>query len=187
MAVYKLSLYPSGPVADDARQQVLDTLRQIGFIGERIEAPGEPRYLLGEQFLSQVTFLGCSPHIEVTPPAEVAEIPAAAEAGKFCHVTVTRLEQPRRRIDPTARPRCPACRKSVGLKALSVTDGPLECPKCGAANPVADWNWRNLAAEADLFVDVWGVFTSEAVPNDAVLQALAAGTGASWSYFYVKD
>jgi predicted RNA-binding Zn-ribbon protein involved in translation (DUF1610 family) len=190
MSVYKLVLYPQLDDAVEITEQqlkaLIQTLRQIGFIDpERVlEVDGSLRYLLGDACLSQLTFLGCSPHIELEPPAVDAE--EAARRGAFCHLTVTRFDEPRWRVDPTARPRCPACRATVASAELSIQDE-LTCPRCGETRVADSWNWRNLAGRSRLFLDIWGVFTSEAVPNPPLLQALAAAVEAEWKYFYVKD
>lgn len=189
MAVYKLALYPELAAEQYISEQQIDglieQLRALRFLDEReIQVDGVTRYLLGEACMSQLTFLGCSPFIELDPPAENAE--EAARQGKFCHLTVSCFDEPRWRVDPTARPRCPACRKSVKQQELLIADA-ITCPNCNATSPAMDWQWRSLAGRGSLFVDIWGVFTSEAVPNPPLLEALASVTSTPWKYFYVKD
>jgi hypothetical protein len=53
-------------------------LRQIGLIGDSIMVDGESRYQAGEHFLDSISFLGCSPYIELEP---------GADDTPFCHVS----------------------------------------------------------------------------------------------------
>jgi len=184
--VHKLVLYPQPAAGQNLSEQpILDVLLASDFLDGRIlEVDGEPRYLLGEACLTELTFLGCSPHIELDPPRQETE--QAAREGRFCHLTLQSYTQPVWRIDPTARPRCPGCRQPMPAPARVGSDT-LACPACGEANPAADWRWRNLAGRACLFVDIWGVFTAEAVPNRSLIDRLESATGVKWAYFYVKD
>ena len=64
---------------------IVTALQKTGFLGPKWHSPeavsGE-RYLIGESFLSQVTFLGCAPAIELEP---IADQPGSTE---FCHIEI---------------------------------------------------------------------------------------------------
>ncbi len=189
MAVYKLVLAPR--LADNqmvsAAQQaaLIDSMRAERFLSpNELKVDGITRYLLGDACMSQLTFLGCSPYIELDPPTEDPE--AAARQGKFCHLTISQFDTPVWRVDPTAKPRCPCCRKASRQQDLLITDH-LACPQCHEISLAKDWHWRSLAGRGRFFLDIWGVFTSEAVPNPEFLNALATVTESEWHYFYVKD
>jgi hypothetical protein len=61
----------------DSRELAAD-LTSIELIGDRISVAGEQRFLAGEHFLDSISFLGCSPYIELTP---------TADDRPFCHVS----------------------------------------------------------------------------------------------------
>jgi hypothetical protein len=59
-------------------------LAALGLIGEAIQVDDEARFLVGDRFFQALSFLGCSPYIEITP----------GEDGRpFCHVSVEVFDQ----------------------------------------------------------------------------------------------
>jgi hypothetical protein len=60
----------------------------------------------------------------------------------------------------------------------------MACGHCHADSPFWKWNWRQTAGVARLFVDIWGIYPSEAVPGDTLLHTLATLTGSPWVWFY---
>jgi hypothetical protein len=188
MPIPKLILHPVDPSAAAAPAAVVAKLRDIGLIAEAAGRPAEPALGVGEAFLSLVSFLGCSP--------------AVATASRFdgdtayCHV---RLGGPTpaaryRGDDRAPTPRCPRCRADVADRDAVLRSWQADpagyrwrCPACGAALPVHEINWRQAAGFARLFVEVWNVHPSEAVPGERLLGALGELTGGPWTYFYSRD
>ena len=72
-----LVLYPVVPDLIIAQHQLLELLTEIGLVGDSLDKNGT-YFTTGEQFLSHICFLGCSPSIELEPLADQV----------FCYVRV---------------------------------------------------------------------------------------------------
>ena len=188
MPVSRLVIYP-----DDSnfipgnRNDIQQAMAELQFIGEALPASDESlRFLIGEQFLNFVTFLGCSPAIEIEPPADGSE--------DFCHIHISPLYQHPEFVTDAAGngPRCPHCRYEEkhwqGLVAQWQSDSSVQfqCPECQQNTDVLKLNWRKSAIAAHVFVEVYSVFPNEAVLADKVLTALSQATGTEWKYFYSR-
>ena len=141
-------------------------------------------FLVGDRFLQLITFMGCSPHIELEPPAK--------GSNDFCHVLIHACDAPRLWTGTNTRPpRCPACRKVIDIQVTALLRHraalPVVCNHCGANHPVDALRWRRDAGFGRVFVEVRSVFPAEAVPVESLLRALAATTGCRWDYFYVTS
>jgi hypothetical protein len=170
-------------------------LQAIGLIGLPREVNKRTFYPTGDRFLQLVSFLGCSPHIELDPPADPARLAADSAAGKFCHVYLTRSETLQFRSDPrTPTPRCPHCRAEVpDWQSLiqswqrNPANGDWHCPHCGATGPITGLSFRKSAGFGRIFLEIIGIYPSEAVPSDALLNTLEALTHGRWSALYLHD
>lgn len=196
MSVNKLVLLPRDPEATLADTTPLQrSLSACGLIGEALEHAGDRCYATGDHFLQLVTFLGCSPTIELDPPANPGLLEAALRNGEFCHVRLHTGAAMRFRADPATRPpRCPACRAPVtdwqaviekGLQAGG--DTPWQCPTCEKPSPVTALDFRKTAGCGRIFVDICGIYPSEAVPCDALLETLGQVSGGPWYHIYIKE
>lgn len=70
-----LVLYPVGPELVVPQPQLFELLSELGLAGEALQ---NECFAVGEQFLSHVCFLGCSPAIELEPQPDQA----------FCYIRV---------------------------------------------------------------------------------------------------
>jgi hypothetical protein len=184
----RLILTPEDPHAlPDNLPAILAGLREIGFIGDEI--PGETaRYQLGEQFLQLVTFMGCSPFVELAPGD--GETP-------YCHLSVLGPFDTPRLLDGknTTPPRCGVCRKRLNDWRGALDRwregeaAPLApCPHCGHRQDPVTLNWRESAGWGRLFLCVENIFPQEAVPTQALLNQLQSTTPSlPWHYFYQQD
>ena len=197
MAVHKLVLCPT-----HVDQGVVDTttlviaLRSIGLLGVPAcyDLPGAFR--VGEQFLQLVSFLGCSPAIELEPPLDPEECARVCASGKLCHVRIPVPDQ-RIRFRGDSRlptPRCPHCRKAIEFwpellarwrSEPQASD--WECRICSYQGRLFDLNFRQRGAFARCFVDIWGIHPAEAVPDESLLSSLAGLSGGEWKYLYLQD
>lgn len=195
MPAHKLLLHPQDidfhlPVRDLAAP-----LQAIGLIGPPRQL-GEGRfYPVGEHFLHLVTFLGCSPAIELDPPAEPDRLASASASGAFCHVLLESGTRPRLRHDPRTPPaRCPHCREPLpnwtGLCASARLD-PVhtvwKCPACGHSGDFTRLRLRKSAAVASCWVEIRGIYPSEAVAGDTLLHTLHALGGGHWQTVYLQE
>ncbi|MCU0934638.1 MAG: CpXC domain-containing protein [Gammaproteobacteria bacterium] len=187
---YALVLHPEDPTVQPSSWQALgEALIAVGLAGPELPCADGPRLLAGPRFLDLLTFLGCSPYVEVVPPTGVAD-PCQALA-RFCHLRVAPFsaEPSLRRSRQGPAPRCPRCRAPVegeptDLGAAVRTGTDWVCPHCGRASPTHALDWRQSAGAGQAFLEVWGIHPGEAVPGDELLAALAQLTGGPWRWFY---
>ena len=86
MSVYKMLLCPvESDCGEFTSAALAGTLAEAGLIGPPISLPRETIYPTGGHFLRLVTFLGCSPRVELDPPADPAQIETHSRESRFCH------------------------------------------------------------------------------------------------------
>lgn len=179
-----LVLFPVEPDAVLSQAVLTGVLQAQGVIGDELEPD---YYKIGEQFLSLICFLGCSPFIELEPQKDKP----------FCYVQVPdAAAQPLFMAGRNVKvPRCPACKtpyKELVEQLLAVTavgDDVLAertCRECGTAFLPAERNWRKSAVFARTRIVIGNIHESEAVPDAALMQALAAASGVEWQYAYLR-
>ena len=181
MSVGSLFLHPADAGLQVSLDRLTSYLQQTGFSGEPI-AGLQDATTIGDRFLQLVTFMGCSPHIELQPRWPGDE--------DFCHIRLHRFPEPVLLVGSNTRPpRCPGCRKAAGKDPVAFTglhaDAGVTCANCGETHRFTALDWRRSAGLASIFVEVRSVFPGEAVPVDALLNGLAKETGGSWRYFYL--
>ncbi len=162
------------------RAALISALQQGGLIADRWQ--GE-RYLIGDAFLSLVTFMGCAPAIELQP---LAQHPDSTD---FCHIEFMPLH---------AQPvfmagsdhlisRCPHCRQRHANWASIPASLTHACDKCGVASHLAEYDWKHEAGCGRFFIALHGIYPHEAIPTPGLLQLLQQHTGTEWNYFYMQD
>lgn len=166
---------------------VVACLRETGFVGRPLDVGNLDVFLVGDNFLQLITFMGCSPHIELEPPGD---------GGSFCHI---RLIGPLpdlqlMRGENTQPPRCVQCRGRLSDWQEQVAGWcahpercDVLCPRCGHRQRPVELGWRRNAGFGRLFVAVEDIFPGEAVPVPSFLQGLQKTTGVVWNYFYIRD
>ena len=197
MPVHKLLLCPvdpDSPAIDST--DLADRLQAIGLAGNAVSPGTEAIYPTGERFLQLVTFLGCSPAIELDLPDDPAERLAACAAGQVCHIRISQTGSGLRfRADSrVAPPRCPACRQAIDNWETRIAawrsnpaDSGWQCSHCAHQGRVFDLNFRKSAGFGHTFIEIWGIHPSEAVPVTILLDALEDLSGCKWKTLYVKD
>lgn len=165
------------------RSILIASLRQADFIAQEMTFSGDTHYHPGEKFLSLLTFLGCSPVIDMGEPGKTGE--------GFTHIGFEGpLEQPRFVSGNNLKtPRCPDCGHRFE-NWQSLVSAPwshtFSCPGCNRQLTAPQLRWRKCAGFGRLFIKVWGVFESEAVPSPELLALLERLSGHSWQHFYVR-
>jgi hypothetical protein len=167
--------------------QMERVLLEVGLIGKAWGEASEQRYLIGERFLQLVTFLGCSPAIELEPHAH--------SDAKFCHIGISALyPSPRFMADTQGvLPRCPHCRKRFEDWQSAIQlwrDNPAyqaQCPSCQTSLSPTELDWRQSAGFGRVFISIFNIYPREAIPTEAVLQTLGEATNQTWNYFYLRE
>ena len=197
MATHKLLLHPADPQCPSVETDVLvKSLQSIGLIGEPVRLKTETIYPAGEQFLQLITFLGCSPMIELQLPADAESREAGSRDGRFCHVSLTGSggELQFRADAHKTEARCPSCRKPAPqwqerLHAWQADQQQLHwtCTVCDYTGQITDLNFRKHAGFGRNFIEIRGIYPSEAIPGEALLASLQALTGCNWNTLYIKE
>jgi hypothetical protein len=182
----RLILFPSSPdTAVPESGHWRNALRDIGLIGDVLPALGTGCFRAGPEFLSCITFLGCSPALDLgfdesggdeSPNRYYIELPPTADVPVM-------IGQPAR------APRCPHCRSElVDWEASPTTNvlAELACPQCGQSTVLYRWQWRHQVGFARFWIDIRGVHEGEAVPTDSFLSRLENLTGVVWNYAYSR-
>jgi len=183
-----LYLAPSDfAVKPDNIPQLIEKLQQIGLLGDTFDYGGQTHFRPGEEFITLITFLGCSPVISLGEPGKTGE--------EFCHIGIEGpLEQPRFIAGDNIKiPRCPHCGHRFDPWGPLIEDWEQNagkqqwaCPECGNTISAPQLRWRKCAGFGHFFIKIWGIFESEAVPNPNLLSVLEKHTGSPWQHFYVR-
>jgi hypothetical protein len=175
---------PPGSVPDASLMERL--LLKIGMIGPAY-AGKELGFLVGEHFLQLVTFMGCSPYLQLEPPVD--------GSSRFCHIHLLGpYPHPRLLHGANTRPpRCPGCRKRIAGWQEKLTrwernpaEANIECPHCRRHSTPLELDWQRNAGVSRFFIRITEVFPGEAVPVPALLEQLK-GAGGEWDYFYITS
>ena len=89
---------------------------------------------------------------------------------------------------------CPRCRKpephwKPALQAWQQgKQGPeWECQSCGFRGSLSDLVFRKSAGFGRTFLEIRGIYPSEAVPGSVLLDTLASLTGGPWTTIYLRE
>lgn len=163
-------------------------LQERQFLGMSIAAGPAQRYLAGESFLQNISFMGCSPAIEFAPPDTN---PASVE--KFTHIRFSEIYPDIHFCYDLrqSKPRCLQCRARLdnwysqfahGISAQQT----LRCSRCDNQAQLMQLPWRRTAGFGRFFIQILNIYPQEAVPTDAFLAQLSRYTATQWDYFYVS-
>lgn len=161
-------------------------LAEENFLGEVTDFHGERHFFPGDEFMMLITFMGCSPMIATGEMDKDGE--------QYCHITIEGpLEQPHYIIGDNVKiPRCPGCgHRFEDYPSLldswqSSSTEVFDCPDCNRELDVTQLRWRKCAGFGRLFIKIWGVFESEAVPSPNLISLLKRHTGLEWHHFYIR-
>lgn len=186
-AEFKLYLCPVDPELKSSAASLLDCLRSLEFIDDEINAEkgnNVKRYKAGDEFLSLICFMGCSPNIELEPQADspycYVEIPEQAELQFFSGVHTKVVN-------------CPECKKPQPELVQRLNDIDCEsmrrqtCTLCGQHINLEKINWRKSAFAASSWILIGNIYEAEAVPDEKLLVALQQVTGCEWKYAYIRN
>ena len=169
----------------ESTSNVVKALLRIGFIGEKWQSPesvvGE-RYIIGESFLSLVTFMGCAPAIELEPLTD------EPESTEFCHIEIEDIKSNVEFIQGSEHiiSRCPHCRQRHADWKVIPENLSYACDKCKVESHLSEYDWKNTAGAGRFFISLHGIYPQEALPTANLLQTLEKISGTDWTYFYIQ-
>jgi len=135
-------------------------------------------FLAGKQFSQLIMFMGCAPKIVLEPSKE------DIQDANFVAIHLFESFQ-QGKFYPGKLPfnfRCPSCQQNQEINVAEMT-----CTVCHHQFDSAKQNWRQKAGYSQLFIEVMGIFESEAIPADKLLKGLENLTGIKWLYFYANE
>jgi hypothetical protein len=187
--IYKLVLHPkSSEFALSSWEGVITRLQEAEFLEKPVDQDNDKRFLVGERFLQYVTFMGCSPSVELSPPADGSL--------DFCHVRLsdTYVKPQFRCATQNVFARCPRCGKrithwqqavSAWLSDSSAVN--FQCDKCAARVSLYQLGWRHTAGFARKFMDIYSIYPQEGIPTDQLLVLMETQTKTPWDYFFTDQ
>jgi len=180
MNISKLIFFPESTSAKDTSTKILNASAQYKFINS--ENHETNHYLPGEHFLNLITFLGCSPNINLHP----------AEGENHCYISLIEHTEEVKCVGYTltAKPKCPACKKRITdweLTDLKSPENFCTCDKCQHKTVYADLNWKNECGFARFGFTVNNIYPHEAVPSEQLLDILQRASGYKWQYCYTNN
>jgi len=160
----------------DDISEITISLRNAGLIAGNIP-DRDQSYFVGDNFLEQIAFMGCSPNITLTPQDN---------PDKFCFIRlITSQEISALTSTHSHAPLCPYCKKAEKNWSNIMTNTTLACTFCGVITPPWNYNWRKSAGFGRFFIEITEIYPKEAVPQQGLLSSLKQHHGTSWSYFYL--
>jgi hypothetical protein len=172
-----LIIHPNDPEwSPDKTATIISSLKDIELIAEAL--PNEKHaYMVGEHFLEQISFMGCSPNINLVPQDN---------AEKFCCIKlITKPGITALTSQHTHAPHCPHCKKPEKNWSDTITDTSLLCSSCGQTSSPWHYNWRKSAGFGHFFIEITEIYPKEAIPQPELLSSLEQRHGTSWAYFYL--
>ena len=185
MNISKLIFSPKSTDNTFDSQSLLNTLIESQFV--ITEAQDTNHYLPGERFLSLITFLGCSPNVNLFP----------VDGENHCFISfIEPTEFPRCvGYTKTANPKCPNCTTRIADWKISDWQLPGEilpgklcyCDKCQVQTPYTELNWKHECGFARCGFVVNHIYPHEALPTDQLLDLLKQAAGFEWDYSYANN
>ena len=164
-AEFKLFLYPENPDMTLKSHQLIELLAKQAFIGKKLS---DKRFSTGENFTSLLTFMGCSPNIELEPQ----------ENAPYCYIEIEKSDFPLFISGQNLKKaKCPHCKEPLSLP---------ECPACNTVINPQTLNWRKTAFIASCWIAVGNIYELEAIPSDQLLNNLEKESGVRWKPAYIR-
>lgn len=191
-AIYRLVLHPQdADYAPESSGMIQETLYDLGFIGEPCSLPDsgneEHGFLAGERFLQLLTFMGCSPNINLAPQCKSDR--------DYCHIVLSPIyaQTHFRSHVRDVFARCPACgRRDADWQRLierwqvNTSLKKYLCPHCDESMSLYDLGWRQLAGFGRFFIEVFSIFPHEGIPTGNLLSSLEGACAQPWTYFFTN-
>ena len=173
---FKLYLYPDHPKYITNIDNLVSILYKVELIEKQIETT---RYRTGNQFTSLLTFMGCSPNIELEPQKNKP----------YCYIEIETRNRPFLITGKNTKAvRCLNCKEKVTTTFKNdELSNDFSCPNCGNLMDFAKLNWRKSAFFASNWITIGNIYELEAIPSDQLLNTLKNETGVNWKPAYIRN
>ena len=171
---FKLYLYPDTSDICIDEKIIASLLEKKQLIGSKIAGD---RYATGNEFLSLLTFMGCSPDIEIEPQDDKP----------FCYIEISKNKVTQFIAGKNTKSApCPHCK--IGIQSIpDPEEKSMICPACNGSIETRKLNWRKSAFVAKSWIRIGNIYELEAIPSDELLTALAEETGVKWKAAYIRS
>ena len=172
----QLVLYPQDYRWIDHEQQLNSKLQEIAFIGAKI---GENHFYTGDRFLNLLSFMGCSPHIQI-------DFDPKNPQKAFCSIKHQSSIEPLLLHSRNMRPpKCPHCKKAVKNWQDYRNNSIFSCPNCQQSIQISSLNWKEQAGFAATMLIIDNIYPQEAQPTPELLSSLQAISLCNWQHFFL--
>lgn len=171
-----LVIYPTDPnwIPDDL-EELIKVLQEVGLAGGSLNK-NENSFLVGENFLDQISFMGCSPNIKLENENN---------DGEFTFIRITTTETITALTGKHSfSPHCPQCKKPEKNWRELLKDNQLTCSHCQQVSNAWLFNWRKSAGFGRCFIEITDIYPKEAIPQALLLELLEDRLRVSWEYFF---
>jgi len=165
-AEFKLYLYPDNPDYQIDVDRLTLQLKKDSLLGESLSSN---RYATGDNFLSLLTFMGCSPNVELEPQDDKP----------YCYIEIESQNKPQFISGKNTKyPPCPYCKEKLNTQI---------CANCDESIDITKINWRKSAFISSAWICIGNIYELEAIPNDQLFNVLENNTGVAWKYAYIRS
>ncbi|VAW70722.1 hypothetical protein MNBD_GAMMA09-2447 [hydrothermal vent metagenome] len=180
MPISRIIFFPAAADQSIENSLIIATLIDIEFALPTIEKTHQ--HLPGERFLSLLTFLGCSPNINLSP----------TEGENYCAISLLKPTDCTVCLGFTqnSQPKCPNCKKRIAnwkTADWQQKKHTCKCDKCMTYTAYAELNWKHECGFGRCGFEISHIYPHEAVPTEQLLNALHQSTGSQWQYCYANN
>lgn len=179
-ANHSLVLYPTDYESPIKHHELIAWAKQQGLIGQQ---EIENRFQVGEQFLSLLCFMGCSPNIALYPQANQAN-----NQQPYCYIEIPEPTEKALISDKVKTPRCPHCKtpqKQLVEQLRQSSIKKYQCSHCHSDLIPEQLNWRKTAIFSPYRIIIQNIYEAEAIPDGNFLAQLEKAFPTTWRYAYI--
>ena len=163
-------------------QAFIAHLTENNFLGPELESDNNHQcFETGDDFLHQITYLGCSPTLYSNDDTD----------GSKTFISIIQHDNIQFvNSSPIPPARCPHCQKTdknwpLYFEHWANNNTKTEtCPQCGTDFNFTQMKWKKNGGYGKLFIQVHGIQEQLAVPNRSFIDLLESLTETDWEYFF---
>lgn len=181
MTQARLIICPQSPYnAPSSCPDIKHALTELGLMASEF---ADNTYYAGNDFISLIPFLGCSPNIQLTPDGDNA----------FCYLKISDISESSQHLGhgKAFRPKCPNCKAKIqdwkDTENWQSSSSEVTCIECNTSSALCHLKWSQEGGYGRFCIIITNIHAHEAVPSDKVFQTLKNTTGFEWTYLYANN